>query len=258
MKSKVDVKKAFDLIKSKHDSGIMLLYKNGFSLMYGIAFSISKNEELSKDAVQNTVVQIWALEPEKLPKSSEATWLYSVTKNETLALLRKEKSVENIDDFLSIVDFGKTMLDEFIDKDSYYSLIKGLDEKQKEIVTLKVLGGFTHKEISKILGEPIGTIQWRYNSAIKKLKIALGSFFVLTFTSLTAYVGRFIYLFNQNSAKRPGEIGGLGQEVPKLSLQSDLLFLVAGSVFFISLSLLIILFIYFRRYQQKQQADTSK
>lgn len=31
MKSKVDVKKAFDLIKSKHDSGIMLLYKNGLS-----------------------------------------------------------------------------------------------------------------------------------------------------------------------------------------------------------------------------------
>ncbi|MBR2442035.1 MAG: hypothetical protein IKB20_03115 [Clostridia bacterium] len=69
--------------------------------------------------------------------------------------------------------------------DMYYSMIKGLKDEQQQVVTLKVLGGYTHKEISVMLGKPIGTIQWIYNTSVKKLRIVLSS--ILIFIAMTSY-----------------------------------------------------------------------
>ena len=67
----------------------------------------------------------------------------------------------------------------------YEILNKYPKNTEKEIVALKVLGGYTHKEISQMLGKPIGTVQWIYSMAVKKLKkllISLMSLFVMSIT----------------------------------------------------------------------------
>lgn len=175
-----NLKQIFQGIKENRKEVFQNLYDEYFRTIYGIAFSVCKNEETSRDAVQNVILKLFTLPVEKFPTQNELTWLYTVTKNETLGLLRREKFTENIDELeLPAV---KTNIDDFVDMQNYYSIISDLNDKQREIVTLKVLGNMTHKQISELLKMKIGTVQWIYNTSIVKLRtklLASGAFSII-------------------------------------------------------------------------------
>lgn len=173
-------------IANKNEDEFNKLYKNYKSLVYAISFSILKNKETSEDVVQIVFSKIWNMKKENFPKSNEASWLYSLTKNETLNLLRKEKSTVNIDELYYISDDKN--LNDIIDKDTYNRILSRLDEKEQEIVSLKTLSELSFREIASILNMPIGTVQWRYYKALHTLKILIGnlSMFIVAITIFLA------------------------------------------------------------------------
>lgn len=179
------VHEIFMLIREGNRDGVEMLYKHHYNKMYGVAFSILKNEQASQDVVHNVIYKLMKIEPKRLPLSSELSWLYTVTKNEALQALRSEKPTASIDEIVLVSE--DISINNFVDMEAYYSMIKGLNEEQKQIVTLKVIGGFTHKEIAKMLGKPIGTVQWIFNTSIKKLKAVLLSFFACIFLSIIGF-----------------------------------------------------------------------
>lgn len=192
----VKIETIFDLMKNKEPRGFELLYEQHFRIMYGIAYSVTGNDELSKDAVQNTLIKLFGLEPHKFPKTHELTWLYTVVKNEALMLLRKEKPAVDISAVTGKLPVIDKNIEDFADMENYYSLISSLNENQKQVVTLKVLGGLSHKEISHMLQKPIGTIQWTYNMSIKKLRIALSTMAAFVITFGTGFVYKLINVLN--------------------------------------------------------------
>jgi RNA polymerase sigma factor (sigma-70 family) len=199
----VKIETIFDLMKNKEPRAFELLYEQHFRIMYGIAYSVTGNDELSKDAVQNTIIKLFVLESHKFPKAHALTWLYVVVKNEALMLLRKEKQsidISTIAKKLPVIDKG---IEEFADMENYYTLISSLNKKQQQIVTLKVLGGMSHKEISHMLQKPIGTIQWTYNMSIKKLRIALSTMAAFVITLGTGFVYKLIRAFNTEYIQIP-------------------------------------------------------
>ncbi|MDZ5726032.1 RNA polymerase sigma factor [Acetobacterium carbinolicum] len=199
----VKIETIFDLIKNKELSGFELLYEQYFRIMYGIAYSITGNDEVSKDAVQNTLIKLFVLEPHKFPQAHALTWLYTVVKNEALMLLRKEKQtidISTVAEKLPMIDKG---IEEFIDMENYYTLISSLNEKQRQIVTLKVLGGMSHKEISHMLQKPIGTIQWTYNMSIKKLRVAISTMAAFVIMLGTGFVYKLIRAFDTEYIEIP-------------------------------------------------------
>ena len=116
------------------------------------------------------------------PTDKIGTWLYTVTKNEALLLLRKNNNDVNLDTIYSLEDENNE-IDKFINKDSYNRLINGLNQKEQEIVSLKILSNFTFKEIGELLGESANTIKWRYYKSIYSLRIMLSNLgmFIITF-----------------------------------------------------------------------------
>lgn len=152
------IKDVFIRIRAGDPAGFEMLYRDYFRTLYGIAFSVVKNEDTCYDVVQNVMIKLYTMDAALLPKDHEMTWLYKVTKNEALMLLRKEKPVVPLD---HLPDFAQQDPDihDLVDMDYYYSVIGRLDEKQQKIVTMKVLGGMTHREIAEILSLPPGTVQ---------------------------------------------------------------------------------------------------
>ena len=45
-----------------------------------------------------------------------------------------------------------------------------LNSAEREIITLKIMGDMTFKEIAALLDQPMGTVTWKYQNAIKKLR----------------------------------------------------------------------------------------
>lgn len=206
----------FELIRNGQQyEGVALLYEYHYNKMYGIAFSITKKEDVSEDVVHNVIQKLLLLEKNKFPLASELTWLYTVVKNESLMFLRNKKRSISLDALTTEPAFEDKNIHDFVDMDTYYSMIKGLDEKQRQIVTLKVMGGYTHKEIADMLGKPVGTIQWIYNTSIKRLKIILSSILAATVLSAVGFVTRLVnYVVKINKKPSVGEIMGKPMRIP--------------------------------------------
>lgn len=166
----------------KKDSIFNELYDKYNNLVYSIAFSLLKDKENSEDITQLVFSKIWNMDLDNLPVKNEASWLYSLTKNETLNYIRKQKSTVTLDELYYINNEDKD-INELIDTDSYNRIIARLDKREQEIVSLKLLSNLTFKEISQILNEPIGTVKWRYYKSINTLKIILSNLgmFLVTF-----------------------------------------------------------------------------
>ena len=191
----IQLKELFIEIKNNNKIAFERLYNQYNKLVYGIAFSILKNNQDSEDIVQNVFTKLYTMDKSKLPNNNEATWIYSVTKNETLNFLQKKHSDISLENVYEIEDTDNE-INEIIDKDTYNRLISKLDDKEKEIISLKILANFSFDEIGTLLNKPTGTIKWKYYKSIHTLKILLGNlgmFFVSFISSI---------IFFKNGAKK--------------------------------------------------------
>lgn len=191
----IQLKELFIEIKNNNKIAFEKLYNQYNKLVYGIAFSILKNNQDSEDIVQNVFTKLYTMDKSKLPNNNEATWIYSVTKNETLNFLQKKHSDISLENVYEIEDTDNE-INEIIDKDTYNRLISKLDDKEKEIISLKILANFSFDEIGTLLNKPTGTIKWKYYKSIHTLKILLGNlgmFFVSFISSI---------IFFKNGAKK--------------------------------------------------------
>ena len=183
--NKIDEKELNELfIELKHNNKIAFekLYTKYNKLVYGIAFSILKNKEDSEDVVQIVFSKLYKIDKNKLPSNKEASWLYTLTKNETLSFLRKKNNDIHLERLYEIEDKDNE-INNIIDQVEFNRLISGLNDKEKQIISLKILANLSFDEIGKLLNEPTGTIKWRYYKSIHTLKILLSNLgmFIVTF-----------------------------------------------------------------------------
>lgn len=177
-----ELQKLFNDLKENNKSSFEILYNKYRKLVYGISYSILKNNEEAEDSTQAVFTKLFQLDANKLPTSNALSWLYTVTKNNALLILRKKSNNINLNDAYEIEDTNNEIND-LIDIESYNKLISRLNNKEKEIISLKILGNFSFKEIAELLEEPISTIKWRYYKSIHSLKLLLSSLgmFLVTF-----------------------------------------------------------------------------
>ena len=161
-----------NVIENK-EQNFEIFYKECKDYVFKIAFCIIKNKEDSEDIVQNLFLKIYKLPKEKLPTKNEASWLYSVVKNETLNYIKQKRKDINIDDLQIYKD--DEGISNLINEASYKELMKKLNSEEELIVKLKTESNFTFKEIAKILGKNENTVKWKYYSAIYTLKLFIAN-----------------------------------------------------------------------------------
>jgi len=268
-----DLHSIFQKIISGDENAIEELYKNYKELVINIAFSIVKNRDLSEEIAQSVFIKIIKSDKSKLPISNESSWIYTVTKNETIEYLRKQHNEIDIDDIYDIANL-KNEIDEIIDIDNFNTIIKCLDEKEKEIVFFKIISDFTFKEIAEILKIPIGTVQWKYYKAVHTLKIFISNLamFVITFLIYiinTQTKNSFENMMEEDSVQdsidipnnHPGNIiidSSISGDTKLESSLANIKEVGLVSVCSIFLLLTIIFGIIFAKYQQKKKKKTSK
>ena len=231
-----DIKQVFELVKNKDPAGFELLYEHYFRLMFSIAYSVLNNEDDCYDVIQSVMLRLYALEEKLFPSDHELSWLRTVVKNEALMWLRKEKTTAPLEECFELPVYDQR-IDDFVNMDEFNALTTTLNEKQRKVITMKIMGDMTHREIAKFLSMPIGTVQWLYNTSIKELRRAM--------TALTAFVvcvgGAVIWqvLRCLNPEEVPGEVGIA--TVPTDPTMSPLLPVSIG-LFLIAVAALILFF----------------
>ena len=198
--SKINEKELSELfIEFKNNNKIAFerLYSQYNRLVYRISFIIIKNNTDAKNIVQTVFTKIYVIDKEQLPTKNQASWLYSLTKNETITFLRKKNNDIDLSSIYEIED-ANNEINTIIDQIEFNRLISKLNDKEKEVVSLKILSNLSFEEIGKLLDLPTGTVKWRYYKSIHTLKILLSNLgmFIITFV-----VGLRM-LFNKKEANR--------------------------------------------------------
>lgn len=180
--NKKELKDIFNKMKDSDETALEQLYQKYGNLVYGIAFGILKNKEDSEDAVQNVFCKLYKMDKEKLPSDKEACWLYTLSKNEAISLYRRKNEDVDLDSIYEIEE-NNNEIDKSIDILEFNRLINSLNEKEKQIISLKILSELSFDEIAKFLNEPVGTIKWRYYKSLHSLKLLFSNLgmFIITF-----------------------------------------------------------------------------
>lgn len=200
---KIDEKelhKLFEGLKVKDKEAYEELYQKYGTLVYQIAFSILKNKENAEDIMQNVFIKIANLSEDKLPSKYEASWLYSVTKNEAISYIRKNKENISIEEISQ--KSGEDEIEKMLGNSEYRKMISSLEEKEQQIITLKVDIGLSFKEISNLLNMPIGTVQWKYYKSLHSLKLLIGNLSLFIITAVLSVKT----IFSKNRKKANEEI----------------------------------------------------
>lgn len=131
-------------------------YKTG---LFRFSLSILKDTESAEDILQEVFLRLltgrYAPEPGK-----EQAYLYRVARNLCYDELRRRRHLAEEANHRDAEQ--KTY--------AYMELIAQLDRKEQEIVTLKIVGGLTHREIGKVMGITEQAAKKRYQRAIEKLR----------------------------------------------------------------------------------------
>lgn len=131
-------------------------YKNG---IFRYVLSITKDPCLAEDVLQDTFVKLLSGDTSIAPGKEQA-WLYRVARNQCYDYLRKAKRERPHTQMPSGLDAPY----------EYIDLIASLSPREREIVTLKIVGGLTHREIGAVLGITAKAAQKRYERAIATLR----------------------------------------------------------------------------------------
>lgn len=139
----------------------------------------------AEDIVQDVMIKVWtkasSFDPEK---ASFATWVYRMTRNRWIDHKRKHGRLDVRDpELMKIIADDEVPSAEvnFMASENSENLkieISRLNNNQQVVIKMAFMEFKTHKEISKELGIPIGTIKTRVRSAIQALRrnMAKGGF----------------------------------------------------------------------------------
>lgn len=222
--NKEELKSIFLKIKENDIKGLEELYSQYHTMVYGIAFSIVKHKQDAEDIMQIVFEKIQKLDKTKLPSDKETTWLYTVTKNETLNYVKKKKGEISLDTIYEI-ESKNNEIDKKIDSIEFNQLIRKLNGKEQEIISLKILSDFSFQEISNLLNEPVGTVKWRYYKSLRFIKKMIGSLAmsVIAFTIgiKTMFTNMKTNTEQQETIQSEEEVNTNNQEVQNTSGQDN-------------------------------------
>lgn len=149
---------SFDHIYSKYRKDV-----------YYAAYFVFYDEATAEDIMQETFVAFL----EKAKKIKEDVnlggYLVQMAKNKSYDLYMKRKKQGHLEEDLHGTEHKFPGHSDLLEK-----IEKILSEKEFMVFTLRVLGEYSFKEISKMKGIPVGSLTWIYQEARKKLEKEVG------------------------------------------------------------------------------------
>lgn len=165
-------------------SGLKDIYESYLGYIYRIIYEILQSRENAEDVTSEFFIKLWDKAEQFKPGTGHKGYLATMARNMAIDFLRKHKreeltammqDIENTDETehqgKALLREGNTNVEEeVVQSMSVEQALSTLKPAERQIVSLKVLGDMTFKEIAQTMGIPMGTVTWKYQNAIGKLR----------------------------------------------------------------------------------------
>ena len=143
--------------------------------LIGYAASILHDVERARDVVQDTFVKLYQQEPGKVATPALKSWLYTVCRNRSFDILRKEKRMSVVEnetmERLEVADDDPA---EAAQREESHSevmrFLERLPPNQKEVIRLKFQGEMSYKEISEVTSLSVSNVGFLMHTGLKRLR----------------------------------------------------------------------------------------
>lgn len=160
-------------IKESDKNALHEIYDEYVGYIYSIVLYVVQNQEDAEDVTSEFFIKLWKLADTYQSGTGHKSWMGTIARNMAIDLLRKKKREILTEDFVdSDMDNASddNIEQEVISDISLVEALNKLKQSEREIINLKIMGEMTFKEIAETLLIPIGTVTWRYQNAINKLR----------------------------------------------------------------------------------------
>lgn len=149
------------------------LYELAGNAVYAYALSILRSREDAEDAMQETFLKIRAAAHLYVPMGRPMAWILTITRNICMMRFRRERHASPVpfDELEESPDCSD--IENREDRMVLETAFRVLSEQECQIITLHIVGGMKHREISEWMKLPISTVLSRYHRGLKKLRTEL-------------------------------------------------------------------------------------
>ena len=157
--------------KNGDQEAFNVIYQETYQSVYYTIYLLTKNTTIIEDFVQDTYLKVIdKIDSYKIGTNFKA-WICTIAHNLSVnGLIQKSKEIPVELSSQTEYIFGPAPKNDT----RIYKALEILEGEEKEIVTLKLIGDLKFREIASMLDKPMGTVQWIYNTAIKKLRKKVG------------------------------------------------------------------------------------
>ena len=167
-----------DIAAHKSKAAFKKLFEYFAPRLKGYLMRLGSSEAQAEELVQDVMLTVWrkaALFDRR--KAAASTWLFTIARNRRIDILRREKYPELDPDDPALVPDEEVQPDDAVimaeRKAEVQSAMATLPEEQVELVKLAFYKGWSHSEIAKETGLPLGTVKSRLRLSFTRLKEAL-------------------------------------------------------------------------------------
>lgn len=170
---------AMEKIRSGDKQGLQEIYEEYIGLIYAIVKDVLKSKENAEDVTSDFFIRLWDKADTFQSGRGHKTWITTIARNMAVDYLRKYGK-EEVREFVEEqeaeeISKGGAAPDSPVEREVLSDMtieeaLSGLKEHEKQIMNMKILGDMTFQEIAGALRISIGTVTWRYQNAVKKLR----------------------------------------------------------------------------------------
>ena len=164
---------AIEKMKKGDRRGLREIYDAYANMIYRLFLGRVHRHQDAEDLTSDFFLKLWNSASYYREGTGHKCWMNTIARNMAVDFQRKNRDIpvedaaeEYAQQLTSKEDTEETVLGDMRST----QLLSSLSEDEREIVQLHLAAELTFREIAAILKRPLGTIAWKYRTAIGKLQ----------------------------------------------------------------------------------------
>jgi RNA polymerase sigma-70 factor, ECF subfamily len=158
-------------LRERDVSAFEVLYDRHHRLVFGIAHRILGDPAGAEELVQSVFLKLWSA-PDAYRAGNFGAWISRAARNQALDVLRS-RSVRAVSEIPADLPLEGAVDDAVlarIEGDRVRDALKSLPDEQRISIELGFFSGVTLEQIAAKLGVPLGTIETRIRSGLRRMR----------------------------------------------------------------------------------------
>lgn len=158
-----------------------VLYRELSAPIYGLVRRVLRDPAQAEEVAQEVMVEVWRTATRfDRTRGSTRTWVMTLAHRRAVDRVRSEQAAADREaraasrDAVNVYDDVPELVESRLDQQRVRHCMGVLTDLQHESVTLAYYGGHTYREVSELLGAPLGTVKTRLRDGLIRLRDCLG------------------------------------------------------------------------------------